>query len=148
MQSKLGLRTSQGFTLIELMIVVAIIGILAAIAYPSYTEYSARARRAEASAVVLEASQFMRRAYSANDVFPTSLPNGTITIPRGVTTSSAMYNINVTSDSTSTYTVTAFVSSTGALANDRCGSFVLNSRGQRLNIVGSNTPAVVEGCWR
>ncbi|MBS7807516.1 type IV pilin protein [Variovorax sp. PCZ-1] len=148
MQSKIDLRASQGFTLIELMIVVAIVGILAAIAYPAYTEYSARARRAEASAVVLEASQFMRRAYSANDVFPTTLPNGTITLPRDVAAANAIYSVNVTSDTTSSFTVTAQVSSTGSQANDRCGSFILNSRGQRLNQVGANTPAVVAGCWR
>lgn len=141
-------KLNRGFTLIELMIVVAVVGILAAVAYPAYTEYAARARRAEASAVVLEVSQFMRRAYSANDVFPTTLPNGTITLPRESATASAIYSVNVTSDQTSTFTVTARVSTTGALANDKCGSYVLNARGQRLNAVGANAAAVVAGCWR
>lgn len=50
MKSKYSVR---GFTLIELMIVVAIIAVLASVAYPSYKEYVARSRRAEARAVLL-----------------------------------------------------------------------------------------------
>ena len=52
----------KGFTLIEVMIVVAIIGILSAIAYPSYTEYIARGHRADARAGLLQAQQWLERA--------------------------------------------------------------------------------------
>lgn len=54
----------QGFTLIELMIVVAIIGILAAIAYPSYQSYVEKTRRGQAQADLLELVQLLERRYS------------------------------------------------------------------------------------
>ena len=63
MKSKYSVR---GFTLIELMIVVAIIAVLASVAYPSYKEYVARSRRAEARAVLVAAQQWMERFYTEN----------------------------------------------------------------------------------
>lgn len=59
-----------GFTLIELMTVVAIVGILAAIAYPSYQEHIRRANRADAQASLMELAQFMERSYTRLDATP------------------------------------------------------------------------------
>ena len=58
-----------GFTLIELMITVAVVAILAAIAYPSYTGYVQRARRTDAKTVLLEAAQFMERVYTERGAY-------------------------------------------------------------------------------
>lgn len=58
------LNRHRGFTLIELMIVVAVIGLLAAIAYPSYTSQIAKGRRAECRSGLLQSMQQQERYYS------------------------------------------------------------------------------------
>ena len=80
------LRAGQkGFTLIELMIVVAIIGILASIAVPNYIEYVNRARATEATSTLadmrIRMEQFFQdnRTYMGNDAVLCAAPNGTDT---------------------------------------------------------------------
>ena len=60
----------QGFTLIELMIVIAIVGILAAIALPAYQDYTVRAKVSEAMVTMAEAKTTIAEYYSANNYLP------------------------------------------------------------------------------
>lgn len=65
------MRNQQGFTLIELMIVVAIIGILAAIAIPAYQDYTVRAKVTELLSVADGAKTAVAEFYQTNGQFPT-----------------------------------------------------------------------------
>lgn len=66
----------QGFTLIELMIVIAIVGILAAIALPAYQDYTVRARMSEPMARLAEAKTTVAEFYAANGAIPTGAQSG------------------------------------------------------------------------
>lgn len=76
---------SKGFTLVELMIVVAIVGILTAIAYPSYSEYVLRGRRAEARTALLDLMQQQERYFTQNNSYLAfSTDNAGVTTPTTV----------------------------------------------------------------
>lgn len=126
-------KTNKGFTLIELMITVAVIGILAAIALPSYSKYIARSKRAEARAEMLKAEGWMERYYTENNRYsstaaatttnPTAFASQFGAVPK---TGGANYNITLAVTS-STYTITA--TRTGSMANDECGNYTKTNTG-------------------
>ena len=126
----------QGFTLIEVMIVVAIVGILSAIAYPSYAEYIRRGHRADARAGLLQAQQWMERASTATGVYPTALPPALAWDVTKPAFKDKRYDITLASptggiaaDAGRTYTLTA--TPKGPQANDKCGNYTLNHTGVR-----------------
>jgi type IV pilus assembly protein PilE len=67
------LHAARGFTLIELMIAVAVVGILSAIAYPSYTQYVVRSYRVAAQAKMMDAANRQQQFFIANRVYATQL---------------------------------------------------------------------------
>lgn len=113
---------AKGFTLIELMIVVAVVAILASIALPAYNDSVRKSRRAQAKADIVEYAQVAERFFSTNNTyvgFNATLPARS---PREAG-APQRYGINYRATAT-TFTITAAPS--GTQAEDRCGTMSVN----------------------
>lgn len=137
-----------GFTLIELMIAVAVVAILAAIAYPSYRRSVMKSRRSDAKVALSQTAQQLERCYSqfgsydstSCPVATTNSTNPAIVSPEGY------YQVNVTTTAT-TYQLVATPTSKGAQYEDTaCAKFTLDQTGSRSATAqgGSNATAT---CW-
>ncbi len=131
---------SRGFTLIELMIVVAVIAILAAIAYPSYQEYVRKARRAQAKADIVEYMQLAERYHTVNNSYVGfALTANQQRSPREGGT--AWYTIAINPAATAN-AITLVATAQSAQTKDRCGNLSLNQAGVKANSKGS-----LAECW-
>ena len=146
-QSLRGKRRISGFTLIELMITVAIVGILAAIAYPSYVQYVRRAYRADTKTALLNDAQFLERVFTESNAYNKDAAGTTITstsLPyqKSPAEGTAIYTISATTLTATAYTLTATPVVGGPMAADVCGALTFNHLGQKG--VGGST---VAECW-
>lgn len=139
---------SAGFTLVELMIALAVAGILAAVALPAYNDSVQRSRRMEATAALLQAAQWMERHRSENrGSYELAALPATMTAsppPPG----RQLYTIAVSGTPTaSTYLLTATPTTGGPMVGDACGTFEIDQSGQR-KAAGQTTGDLFNRCWR
>ena len=119
-------RQSQGFTLIELVVAVAIIGILSTMAYRSYQKSIIRGNRSAAQGQLLQMAQAMERYYSTHDTYPGTASS--VGFTQSPASGTAVYTLSITTaTNTTNYTLQATPASTGLNKND--GGLRLTSQG-------------------
>lgn len=128
------MKKNSGFSLIELMITVAVIGILAAIAYPAYLDQVRKSRRADAQAALMNIAARQQqmlldtRSYVAT---PSAL---NVTVPSSV---QQAYAVTITVGTATVPSFTAIATPSGGQALDRCSVLTLDQ-------TGAKTPT---NCW-
>lgn len=126
-------RSAHGFTLIELMIVVAVVAILAAIAYPNFNDSVRKSRRGQAKADMAEMAQNLERWHTMNNTYVGADAKLPTQSPKEGT---ARYALKVEGTQAG-FTITA-TPKTGQ-DKDKCGELKLDQAGRK-------TPTT-EGCW-
>lgn len=137
-----------GFTLIELMIAIAIVGILAAIALPSYQEHVRRSNRAEAKAILLEVAQLLERNFTESNRYDlkSDAANFILPVTQSPKTGTAKYTIQFAAGTPTQNTYTLQAVPTGTMTNDVCATLTLTHTGVKGV---SGTPSLTaEECWQ
>ena len=119
-------KTVAGFSLIELMIALAVVSILAGIAYPNYMEYLQRARRAECASVLLGQANAMERRFSTTNSYVGALP-GPVQCPADGGPSSYVLGFAEGYPTALTFVIQAVPA--GAQTGDRCGTLSIDNTG-------------------
>lgn len=136
-------RSARGFSLMELMITVAIVGIIAAIAVPSYSAYATKVRRTDATVLLLEMAGEQARYRSEFNAYTDDLTELGYDVADDVLSEEAFYTVSATVDAANptTFLLTATPVPGGLQANDaECGAFTLNANGVKGSDGGAD-------CW-
>ena len=140
------IQKNKGFTLIELMIVVAIIAILAAIAYPSYTQYKIRTNRADVQTELIRVAQRLQAYKLVNHTYSGATLAGVGGATNYPISGAVFYNITLAVDADNLgYILTATPVAT--TVQDGNGSVVLNSQGQKCWVKGSTCTLSATTSW-
>jgi type IV pilus assembly protein PilE len=145
---------SRGFTLIEVMITVAIVAIVAAIAYPSYQEYVRRGNRAEARATMMDLAQMQERYFSSNNAY-LAVPAAPAAPPAGWknwsgSSGAVKYNIavavvaadgSVAPPVPASFTITA--TPAVGYADPNCSTLTFDNSGSK-----GSSPKGTDYCWK
>ncbi len=158
--------TEKGFTLIELMIVVAVIGILAAVAYPAYQDHLMKSRRADAKAGLLSLQmaqekyrnnclQYATDIHSNPNYYACDTDTSDFTLTHATESPDGNYTLSIVSGGTSTYSLKATRKAGKPQATDKCGDYVIDQNGFKIveNAIadyyddGSGTDKKSTYCW-
>lgn len=142
-----------GFTLIELMIVVAVVGVLAAVAYPSYTEQVRKSRRSDAIAEISKAQQAQERWRSNNPSYSGDVSSSStgLKLTTGSTAAtsynlpSGYYSLAISGVTAAGYTLTATAAGTQA-SDTKCTTLIATMTGGNISYDKTGSGSV-KSCW-
>lgn len=154
MYKRKSISVSGGFTLLELLIVIAIIGIIAAIAIPNYERYVLRSHRVEARNTLQDIAQKLQQNYSisrdyAKDASGNAIDNSTISgwgLDKSPASGTTRYNISFAQGpSSSGYVLQA--EPQGVQTKDECQTFQIDQRGSKTAAGKSVRDELSIKCW-
>lgn len=131
---------AKGFSLIELMIAMAIVAIVTAVALPSFQDTVRKSRRADAKAALLQVATNQEKYRANNTSYTTSLTNLGFSAASNADSTDGYYTINVTAADATSFTATAAPKTGTAQVGDSC-SFILNQNGPDIST------ATKKSCW-
>lgn len=145
-----------GFTLIELMVTVAIVGVLAAVTYPSYQNSAIKSRRADAKSALLELANYMERHATEVGCYTDiggdnqcGTEDDTIpTLPFTITpqTGTAYYDLVLFPVDATSFTLSANPIAGASQDNDDCGSLTLTNTGVK-DVIPLTAGITAADCW-
>lgn len=136
------IRSSRGFTLIELMIVVVILGIIVAVAIPSYLDQTSKVRRQDGRELLLNTAQLLERCYTTHGSYNDA--NCSVSLP--MDSQDGFYQLPANGNNgvnIAANTFTLVVVPQGGHAGDDCGNLTLSSTGAKGRTGGAN----MDKCW-
>ena len=134
-------KNASGFSLVELMIAIAVVGILASIAYPSYVTQMQQTRRADCEAALMQLASVMERDFSRNNQYQDLIAAGGFSGQCPIDGGNASYTLGYQALTASAYTIQA--TPAGAQAGDPCGNLTLTNTLQKAQSSGT-----LAECWK
>ena len=151
MKLKLNFNYAQGFTLVELVIAVAIVGLLAAVALPAYNTSIMKGRRVDAKNAILDLAAREEKYFSTNNTYTNDLSKLGLSTTAGtlqlavMSGSTSYYTLSVPTQTTTTYTLNAVA--TGSQVSDACGNYVVDYLGTQSNYNAAGVISTTMRCW-